>query len=118
MVILEAIYDLNNHPTADQIIEEVREHYPNIAPGTVYKVLDAFVASHIIKKVSTEKGVMRYDRIVGHHHHLYCKKNEVIRDYFDEELDELLRDFFSKKNIDGFQIDEMMLQIKGNFVQH
>jgi len=118
MVILETIYRLKNHPTADQIIEVVRKNHPNIAPGTVYKVLDAFVRNHIIKRVSTDEGVMRYDGIVEHHHHFYCTENSEIHDYFDEELDELLRDFFSKKKVGSFQIDEMILQIKGKFVAH
>ena len=117
IAILETIYQLDNHPTADQIIEQVRKSHPNIAPGTVYKVLDAFVGNHIIKRVSTDEGVMRYDGIAGHHHHLYSAENGKIRDYVDEELDELLRDFFRRKNIEGFQIEETILQIKGKFTQ-
>ena len=116
MGILEAIYNLDNHPTAENIIGEVRKSQPNIASGTVYKVLDTFVEKNLISKVTTEKGVMRYDGVTEHHHHLYCTKNEIITDYFDQELDELLRDYFRKKNIEGFQIDEINLQLKGKFV--
>jgi len=116
IAILETIYSLNNHPTADQIIDQVRKSNPNIAPGTVYKVLDALVTNHIIKRVSTDEGVMRYDGIVGHHHHLYSTENGEIRDYDDEELDELLRAFFRKKKIENFQIDEMILEVKGRFI--
>lgn len=118
MVILQAIYSLNNHPTADQVIGVVRKSHPNIAPGTVYKVLDALIENDLIKKVPTDEGAMRYDGIIENHHHLYCTENKVIQDYFDEELDELLRDFFRKKNIENFQIDEMILQIKGKFITH
>ena len=118
MVILEAMYSLNNHPTADQIIELVKKSHPNISPGTVYKVLDTLVENDLIKKVSTDNGVMRYDGIIESHHHLYCMDCNMIQDYFDEELDALLRDFFRKKKIENFQIDEMILQIKGKFVTH
>lgn len=118
MVILETIYNLNNHPAADQIIEKVRKSHPNIAPGTVYKVLEALVENNLIKKVPTDNGVMRYDGIIENHHHIYCTDCNLIQDYFDEELDALLRDFFRKKNIENFQIDEMILQIKGKFVTH
>lgn len=116
MVILQAIYSLNNHPTADQVIGVVRKIHPNIAPGTVYKVLDALIEKDLIKKVPTDEGVMRYDGIIKHHHHFYCTENKVIQDYFDEELDELLRDFFRKKKFEKFQIEEMTLQIKGKSV--
>ena len=115
VVILEAIYKLNNHPTADNIIEYIRESHPNIATGTVYKVLDTLVENGLIKKVTTEKDVMRYDGIIENHHHLYCSECNLIEDYRDEELDILLHKHFKSKNIKGFKIDEIVLQIKGTF---
>ena len=33
MAILEAIYQLNNHPTAEKIIDYIRQTHPNIATG-------------------------------------------------------------------------------------
>jgi Fur family peroxide stress response transcriptional regulator len=116
MGILEAIYSLNHHPTAENIIGSVRKNHPNIASGTVYKVLDTLVNNNIIKRVSTDKGVMRYDGITEHHHHLCCTESDAMEDYFDEELDDLLRDYFSKKKIIGFQIEEFHLQIKGKYI--
>jgi Fur family peroxide stress response transcriptional regulator len=116
ILILEAIYELNNHPSAESILEEVKKQHPNIAPGTVYKVLDTFVKHGLIKKVPTDNGVMRYDGIMRSHHHLYCSECNIIQDYFDQELDALLRDYFKNKNIQGFQIDEMKLEIKGKFL--
>ncbi len=115
IVILEAIYRLNNHPTTENIINEVRKSNPNIASGTVYKVLDAFEKHNLITKVLTDEGIVRYDGIIEDHHHLYCPESNSIKDYFDEELDNLLRDYFRKKKINGFKIDEMTLQIKEKF---
>jgi len=115
VVILEAIYKLNNHPTADNIIEYIRESHPNIATGTVYKVLDTLVENGLIKKVTTDKDVMRYDGIIENHHHLYCSECDLIEDYKDEELDELLHNHFKNKNIEGFKIEDIVLQIRGTF---
>lgn len=115
IAILEAIYKLENHPTAEKIINEVRKSNPNIASGTVYKVLDVFEKNILIKKVHTDEGIVRYDGVIEDHHHLYCPESNSIQDYFDEELDNLLRDYFRKKKINGFKIDEMTLQIKGKF---
>lgn len=115
ILILRAVYTLNNHPSAESILEEVKKQHPNIAPGTVYKVLDTLVRKELIKKVPTDNGVMRYDGIIETHHHLYCSKSNTIQDYFDEELDALLWDYFREKKIEGFQIDEMKLEIKGTF---
>ena len=115
VVILEAIYKLNNHPTADNIIENIRESHPNIATGTVYKVLETLVENGLIRKVKTDKDIMRYDGIIENHHHLYCSKCDLIEDYIDEDLDNLLNNHFKDKNIKGFKIEDIVLQIRGTF---
>lgn len=115
MAILEAIYDLRNHPTADKVIEYIRKKHPNIATGTVYKTLETLVNSGIVKKVTTDSDVMRYDGITENHHHLYCSNCNLIEDYHDAELDELLKRYFENKLLPGFKPEEYMLQIKGTF---
>ena len=114
--ILEAVYQLGNHPTADNILEYIRNRHPNIATGTVYKILDVLVDKGLIKRVKTDKDNMRYDGIVEIHHHLYSANSERIEDFMDEEIDLLLEQFFSKKGIPGFQINEIRLQINGIFL--
>lgn len=113
--ILQAIYHLANHPTAENIIEYIRNTHPNIATGTVYKVLDVLVDNGLVNRVKTDKDIMRYDGILDKHHHLFCEESERIEDYFDEDLDQYLSRYFQKKEIPGFQIDEIKLQINGRF---
>ncbi len=114
MSILEAIYSIN-HPTADDIIKYIRQKHSNIATGTVYKVLDTFVQKGLIKKITTDKDVIRYDGLLIHHHHLHSSEDVLIKDYIDEELDKILAEYFKKKKIDDFKIEEISLQIKGKF---
>ncbi len=115
IAILEAIIKLNNHPTADNIIEYIRNNHPNISTATVYKVLDALVSAKLVKKVKTEKDIMRYDAVMEHHHHLYCSECDLIEDYYDEELNILLKEYFKKKSFPGFKMDDIVLQIRGTF---
>jgi Fur family peroxide stress response transcriptional regulator len=115
VAILEAIYKLNNHPTVENIAEYIKESQPNIAIGTIYKVLDALVENRIIKKVTTDADKMRYDGITEHHHHLYCIECDLIEDYVDEELNQILKEHFKKKNIKGFHIKNFVVQINGTF---
>jgi Fur family transcriptional regulator, peroxide stress response regulator len=116
VVILEAIIKLNNHPTAENIIDYIRHNHPNIATATVYKVLDALVARELIKKVKTEKDVMRYDAITESHHHLYCSESDRIEDFFDTELSEMIAKYFDRKKIPDFKIEDVKLQIIGKFL--
>lgn len=118
MRVLEAIYLLDNHPTAENILENIRRNDPNIGYGTVYKVLETLVEHNLIVKVKTEKDVMRYDGILENHHHLYCKQCDYIEDYHNEKLDKLLTDFFHENEIDNFIIEDIKLSINGNFIIH
>lgn len=115
MDILEAVYNLDNHPTAENVIEYIREKHPNIATGTVYKVLDTLVKNNLIKRVNTDRDIMRYDGDIKNHHHLYCTECNLIKDYVDEELDNILTNYFKKKSISGFKIEDIVLQIRGKF---
>jgi Fur family peroxide stress response transcriptional regulator len=118
MRVMEAIYKLNNHPTAENIIGYIRENDPNISSGTVYKVLETFVQKNLVKKVKTESGTMRYDGVVENHHHLYCIECDYIEDYFNEKLDGILKKFFEENPIANFNIEEIKLSISGNFTVH
>jgi Fur family transcriptional regulator, peroxide stress response regulator len=117
IAILEAIVMLNNHPTAENIIDYIRKKHPNIATATVYKVLDALVEKDLIKKVKTDKDIMRYDAVMEKHHHIYCSDSERIEDYRDEELDGIISKHFERKEIPDFKIEDIRLQIIGRFTK-
>jgi len=116
ITIFEAILKLNNHPTADDIAAFIKQDHPNIATGTVYKVLESLVENGLIKKVKTERDVMRYDAILENHHHLYCAESDRIADYYNEEINELLSEYFRKNGIPDFEIGDIKLQIIGKFL--
>jgi Fur family peroxide stress response transcriptional regulator len=113
--VLEVILGLENHPTADDIVDYLRLNFPHVPIGTVYKILDAFVEKGIVKKVKTDNGIIRYDSILEPHHHLYCSDSELIEDYYDEELNKILNEYFRKKRIPDFTIEDFKLQIVGKF---
>ena len=115
VAIFEAILRLDNHPTADDIISFIKKNHPNISVGTVYKVLDTFVDNNLLKKVKTEKDIMRYDHYITNHHHLYCSESERIEDFKDEKLNQLIGDYFKKHKIKNFKIQDIKLQITGKF---
>jgi Fur family transcriptional regulator, peroxide stress response regulator len=115
IAVYEAVVKLNNHPTAENIIKYIKKTYPNIATATVYKVLDALTENGLVKRVKTEKDIMRYDAILESHHHLYCTETDRIEDYNDEQLDRMIENYFQYNGIPGFQIEDIKLQINGKF---
>lgn len=115
VAIFDAVLQLNNHPTAEDIIAFIKTNHPNISVGTVYKVLDTFVENNLLKKVKTEKDIMRYDPHLVHHHHLYCSETDRIEDFEDDKLNQIIGDYFEKNKIKKFKIQDIKLQITGTF---
>lgn len=115
VAIYEAIVKLNNHPTAENIIDYIKINHPNISVGTVYKVLDSLVENELLRKVKTDKDIMRYDAVLSNHHHLYCAETDRIEDYEDDKLNQLINDYFKNNKIKNFRIEDIKLQITGKF---
>ncbi len=115
VAIYEAVAELHNHPTAENIIEYIKSNHPNISVGTVYKVLDSLVENNLLRKVKNEKDIMRYDAVLSHHHHLYCSETERIEDFEDPQLDLFISEYFKKKKIKNFKVQDIKLQITGTF---
>lgn len=115
IAVFESVIKMKNHPTAERITESVKKENPNISIGTVYKVLDTLVKNGLLRKIKSEKDIIRYDAIISHHHHLYCTDSDRIEDYEDEKLDEIIRNYFKNKKINNFQVQDIKLEINGKF---
>jgi Fur family transcriptional regulator, peroxide stress response regulator len=115
IAVYEAVLQLKNHPTAENITDHVRKHFPNVAIGTVYKVLDTLCEKKLISRIHTDRDIMRYDAVTDVHHHLHSEESDRIEDFFDTGLDELLSDYFKRKQISDFNISEIKIHISGKF---
>ena len=104
-----------SHPTAEYLIEKVREKYSSISSSTIYHILDAFVEKGVIGKVYTHGDVMRYDAILENHHHLHDIKSDRIEDYFDEQLFQQIKKYFEDNPISGFELTEIKVKLRGKF---
>lgn len=115
VAVMQSLLKLKSHPTADELFAEVANTIPGLSPTTIYNTLDVFVKNGLVKRVKTDADVMRYDAITEHHHHLYCADSDRMEDYFDPELDRLLAEYFERKKINGFSVNDIRLQLMGNF---
>jgi len=118
IAVLDAVINLSNHPTAENVKEYIKTKHPNIATGTVYKTLETLVGCKIIKKVKTDIDIMRYDAVIERHHHLYCAESERIEDFRDEVLDDIIDNYLTNKKIPNFKIEDIKLQIVGKFTDN
>lgn len=118
LAVYEAVDMLHDHPTAEEVSQFIRKKHPDIATGTVYKTLDTLVEKDILNRVKTDSGLLRYDAVKDTHHHIYCTHCDRIEDYYDDELTEMIYDYFEKKRIPDFTIGEIKLQIVGRYTDN
>ena len=114
MVILDLVNDCMTHPTVESIYEKLKPDNPSISLATVYKTLETFVQAGLISKVATTEGMMRYDPNLSNHGHIYCHNTDEIIDYYDEDLNKVIVDFFKKKRVSNLRIKNITLNINGD----
>jgi Fur family peroxide stress response transcriptional regulator len=108
-VVLEALSLRTDHPTADQIFDDVRTRMPEISRTTVYRVLETFVRIAVARKVCHPGSATRYEVKTHRHHHLVCLNCEKMLDLEDPSLDGLPLPSESS----GFQIGDYSIQFRG-----
>lgn len=69
--ILKAVKGRCDHPTADQIYQDVRGTDKNISKGTVYRNLSVLSQNNEITNVRLPEAD-RYDLRLDRHYHIYC----------------------------------------------
>jgi Fur family transcriptional regulator, peroxide stress response regulator len=78
--ILKTIMLRYDHPSADNIYQEVRRQLPMISFNTVYKTLETFCQLGLIIKINPLHEVARYDGNVSSHSHMVCTRCQKVED--------------------------------------
>ena len=63
-----------DHPTADALYTSIREQFPNISLGTVYRNLNLLVELGEIRKLSCGDGTDHFDYDTSPHYHYVCRQ--------------------------------------------
>jgi len=82
-VILDALLDRTDHPTADDIFAAVAPRLPGLSRTTVYRVLETLVRVKVLRKVPHVGAVARFDPRTDRHHHLVCDRCGALFDLPD-----------------------------------
>ncbi|SMB83421.1 Fur family transcriptional regulator, peroxide stress response regulator [Desulfonispora thiosulfatigenes DSM 11270] len=105
--IYEYLIKYKNHPTVDNIYQELVQNIPTLSKTTVYNTLNIFLDKKIIQLIGIEENEMRYDADTSNHAHFKCKTCGKVYDIFHD---------FSKypiKELEGFKILEEQMYFKG-----
>lgn len=70
----------SDHPTAEQILEEMNQNFPISSQATIYSSLQVLREVGLVQEVLLEQGVSRYDANMDEHHHFRCSNCGTIED--------------------------------------
>lgn len=73
VAILDAVERNCDHPSAEEIYQELAESHPSLSLSTVYGTLSAFVKAGLVRKLSEVDGRLRVDGTTPPHDHAICR---------------------------------------------
>lgn len=89
LAICKFILSRKDHPTAEQIYQWIRNEYPTISLGTIYKTLHLLKELGLVQELGFDEGSIRYDPDMELHINMVCSKCGKINDYKADNVKEL-----------------------------
>lgn len=97
--IIEFLSTRKDHPTADTVYMNVRQSFPNISLGTVYRNLTLLADMGEILRIRVGDGVDHFDYDTSPHYHFVCRECGSVLDLDMEVTKE--EDQAAQKNFGG-----------------
>ena len=84
-----SLMNRHDHPTADALYASIREEYPNISLGTVYRNLNLLVETGEIQRLTCGDGADHFDGNPRPHYHFMCRECKQVYDVPMETMEAL-----------------------------
>lgn len=108
--VFESLAARCDHPTADQVYEQVRRKLPDISRATVYRVLDTLVREGLARKVFAGDRGARFDGNVSRHHHLACVRCDRVVDCMEKTFPVPQP---AGRRVQGFHVQDCSVVLQG-----
>ncbi len=109
-MVLNAVCQLADHPTADEVYDRIRQDYPHISRATVYRNLNRLASQGAIRKLAIPQGADRFDHISQKHYHIRCEKCGRL---YDVKMD-VIGDMIDRiKDKQGFKFNDCDIIFQG-----
>ena len=104
-LVRNTVYEMRRHVTANEVYEFIKEAYPTIGKGTVYRNLDILVEEGALRKVEVPDGPNRFDFTLKNHYHVRCIKCGEIFDVDMDQIPDLLERIHNTHGIEFVDYD-------------
>ena len=112
-VILETLYNSDEHLTPEALHHLIQDTYPELKTGiaTVYRTLALLEESNVVTSLSFGAQGKKYELGAKEHHdHLICTECGNITEFVDEEIERRQHDITEEL---GFKMSDHSMQIYG-----
>ena len=110
-VLIRVLSEAMGHPTADELVRQVREVLPTVTHATVYRNLQEFVREGLLRTLDMAGAAVQFEINPDEHHHFVCRKCGQVWDVYLSAVD--VRVNRRRTAIDGFRIDRREVQLHG-----
>lgn len=104
-LVRNAVYEMKRHVTANEVYEFIKEAYPTIGKGTVYRNLDILIEEGALRKIEVPDGPNRFDFALNNHYHVRCIKCDNVSDVDMDEIPNLLEKINNTHGIEFLDYD-------------
>jgi len=110
-VLLRVLCQITGHPTADDMVQRVREVLPTVSHATVYRNLQELVHEGLIRTLEVAGTAVQFELNPDDHHHFVCDRCGRVWDVYLSSLD--VRINRRRTEMDGFQVNRRDVQLHG-----
>lgn len=112
--ILSILRNTDTHPTAGWVYDQLKNDFPNLSMGTVYRNINILLDQNLIQKIEAGSSFDRYDGNVGTHYHFFCRDCGCVDDIPLEVSEELEQ---KAQSLPGYEVENHRLDFYGRCPQ-
>jgi Fur family peroxide stress response transcriptional regulator len=110
-VLLRVLSETMGHPTADELVQKVREVLPSVSHATVYRNVQELVKVGLVGMLERAGGAVQFEVNPDDHHHFVCRGCNQVWDVYLTDVEVMVDR--RKSQLKGFQIDRREVQLHG-----
>jgi Fe2+ or Zn2+ uptake regulation protein len=106
--ILAVLSRSRSHPSAEEVLRQVRTTLPRVSLGSVYRNLKTLREAGLVREIVTAEG-RRYDAVTAPHPHFVCERCSRVFDLARPLPPRALRRALPQ----GFAVSQIHLELRG-----
>ena len=110
--IVESIFNMREHFTADDLYDRLRGKGENVSKATVYRTLSILAQGGIVSAQDFGQGPLYYEPALGQkdHYHLICTETGKVVEFRNADVDKILAKVAKTR---GFSVQSVSVRIFG-----